>query len=273
MDFKRSTIVLIITFLFLDIFLFYSYFSMQGQTISSQNTNINVLEQMRSDDISFSGLSSNVESVPLVQTNRVNLGEKVSQLTDQTYSFENNILSSSLETPIELDFTKEISNDTFTKVTEFLTSGAILNGEQYGLFTYNPSTRKIIYTQRANKVPILDGTSQIVFSVNANGQVTSYEQTFAGDAQVLGDSRRLTTSQSAVENLYLSGRIPSKSTILKTRLVYYRSLSLDDMYVYSPAWYVEIQQADGQIVVRRVDALRGGILSGDSLEVQGVKSS
>ena len=44
MDFKRSTIVLIITFLFLDIFLFYSYFSMQGQTISSQNTNINVLE-------------------------------------------------------------------------------------------------------------------------------------------------------------------------------------------------------------------------------------
>ena len=63
----------------------------------------------------------------------------------------------------------------------------------------------MIYTQKADKLTIMDGSSQIIFTINANDQVVSYEQIYAGSVQVLGKERELITAQKAVEILYLAG--------------------------------------------------------------------
>ena len=41
---------------------------------------------------------------------------------------------------------------------------------------------------------------------------------------------------------------------------------LKEFSIYSPAWYVEIRQADGQLVARRVDAIHGTVLTNETLK-------
>ena len=268
MDFRRSTLVLIISFLFLDIFLFGLFWQMKKEVKTPLNTSINVMEQMRNDGITVTGVNMTVESLPIIQISPISIEAPVNALPSQVVSYDKGIISSQLIFPIQLtlDANTTATMENFAELTAYVESGAIVNGNQYTWFNYNPTTRKVIYAQRANQITVMDGSSQIIFTLNANNQVISYEQTFAGNVEKLGNNRSLITSQKAMEVLYLAGRIPTRSTISVVRLSYYKSLALKDLSIYSPAWYVEFKQADGQMIVRRVDAIRGTVLTNEATE-------
>ena len=266
MDFKRSAIVLIVCFFFLDVFLFGLVWQKRAETRTRLNTSINVLDQMKQDGITLPTLTANSESIPIVQLTPVTLDSKNTSLQNQIITSEKNGISSQLINPIQLNLGNSITADSFNELTEFVNSKQVLFGDQYVWSAYNPTTKKVVYTQKADKVSIMDGTSQIVFTVNANDQVVSYEQNYAGTVQVLGSERAVITVQRAVEILYLAGRISSKSTVLSVKLSYYQSLVLKDFSIYSPAWYVEIRQSDGQLIARRVDAIHGTVLSNETVE-------
>ena len=268
MDFRRSTLVLIISFLFLDLFLFGIFWQMKKEVKTPLNASINVMEQMRTDGITVTGVNTTVESLPIIQISPTNIDSLVNTLPSQIATYEKGIISSQLLAPIQLtiDTNATVTMDQFAELTTYVESGSIINGKQYTWFNYNPTTRKVIYAQRANQIPVMDGSSQIIFTLNVNNQVISYEQTFAGIPEILGSNRVLITSQKAMEVLYLAGRIPTRSTVSVVRLSYYKSLGLKDLSIYSPAWYVEFKQADGQIIVRRVDAIRGTVLTNEVTE-------
>ena len=268
MDFRRSTLVLIISFLFLDLFLFGIFWQMKKEVKTPLNASINVMEQMRTDGITVTGVNTTVESLPIIQISPNNIDSLVNTLPSQIATYEKGIISSQLLAPIQLtiDTNATVTMDQFAELTTYVESGSIINGKQYTWFNYNPTTRKVIYAQRANQIPVMDGSSQIIFTLNVNNQVISYEQTFAGTPEILGSNRVLITSQKAMEVLYLAGRIPTRSTVSVVRLSYYKSLGLKDLSIYSPAWYVEFKQADGQIIVRRVDAIRGTVLTNEATE-------
>ena len=268
MDFRRSTLVLIISFLFLDIFLLGIFWQMKKEVKTPLNTSINVMEQMRTDGITVTGVNTTVESLPIIQISPTNIESQVNTLPSQVATYDKGVISSQLLAPIQLtlDANTTATIENFAELTTYVESGSIIQGNQYTWFNYNPTTRKVIYAQRANKIPVMDGSSQIIFTLNVNNQVISYEQTFAGNAEVLGTNRALITSQKAMEVLYLAGRIPTRSTVSVVRLSYYKSLSLKDLSIYSPTWYVEFKQADGQTLVRRVDAIRGTVLTNEATE-------
>ena len=268
MDFRRSTLVLIISFLFLDIFLLGMFWQMKNEVKTPLNTSINVMEQMRTDGITVTGVNTTVESLPIIQITPTSIESQVNTLPSQVATYDKGVISSQLLAPIQLtlDANANATIENFAELTTYVESGSIIHGNQYTWFNYNPTTRKVIYAQRANQIPVMDGSSQIIFTLNANNQVISYEQTFAGNAEVLGTNRALITSQKAMEVLYLAGRSPTRSTVSVVRLSYYKSLSLKDLSIYSPAWYVEFKQADGQTLVRRVDAIRGTVLTNEATE-------
>lgn len=268
MDFKRSTIVLIIGFFLLDLFLFGIFLQMRGENSTRLNPNINVLDQMRNDGIAVTGVSTTLETLPMIQMTPVSIEGQVETLPNQIADSDRGVITSQLLIPIQLslDNVTNVTMENFNELTSFVEGGNIINGDQYTWFSYNPNTRRVVYTQRANRTPVVDGTGQIVFTLNTNNQVISYEQTYAGTSEVLGSSRSLITAQRALEVLYLAGRIPARATITTVRLAYYQSLKLADVSIYSPAWYVEIRQTDGQIVSRRVDAIRGTVLTNDATE-------
>ena len=266
MDFKRSAVVLIVCFFFLDLFLFGLVWQKRTDTKNPLNTSINVIDQMKQDGITLPALNATAESVPIIQVTPESIDTKLNTLLNQTTTLEKNVVTGQFVTPIQLDLSGSVSAESFEELTKLVENNQVAFGEYYTWSSYNPTTRKVIYTQKADKLTIMDGSSQIIFTINANDQVVSYEQIFAGTVQVLGKERELITAKKAVEILYLGGRINSKATVQSVKLSYYQSLVLKDFSIYSPAWYIEIRQADGQLIARRVDAIHGTVLANETIE-------
>lgn len=221
---------------------------------------------MKLDGITLPALNATAESVPIIQVTPESIDTKLNTLLNQTTTLDKNIVTGQFVTPIQLDLSGSVSAESFEELTKLVENNQVAFGEHYTWSSYNPTTRKVIYTQKADKLTIMDGSSQIIFTINANDQVVSYEEIFAGTVQVLGKERELITAQKAVEILYLAGRINSKSTVQSVKLSYYQSLVLKDFSIYSPAWYIEIRQADGQLIARRVDAIHGTVLANETIE-------
>ena len=265
MDFRRSAIVLIVCFFFLDVFLFGLVWQKKVESKTPLNTSINVIDQMKQDGITLPSLTSTDETAPIIQLTPVSIESGLNNLQNQIVSLEKNVINAELVPPIQLSLSNPVNAESFNDLTAFI-NNKVLFGDKYIWSSYNATTRKVIYTQKADKLSIMDGTSQIIVTLNTNDQAVSYEQTYAGNVQVLGNERSLITAQSAVEVLFLAGKIPAKSTVSTVKLSYFQSLVLKEFSIYSPAWYVEIRQADGQLVARRVDAIHGTVLTNETLE-------
>jgi len=265
MDFRRSAIVLIVCFFFLDVFLFGLVWQKKVESKTPLNTGINVIDQMKQDGITLPSLTSTDETAPIIQLTPVSIESGLNNLQNQIVSLEKNVINAELVPPIQLSLSNPVNAESFNDLTAFI-NNKVLFGDKYIWSSYNATTRKVIYTQKADKLSIMDGTSQIIVTLNTNDQAVSYEQTYAGNVQVLGNERSLITAQSAVEVLFLAGKIPAKSTVSTVKLSYFQSLVLKEFSIYSPAWYVEIRQADGQLVARRVDAIHGTVLTNETLE-------
>ena len=265
MDFRRSAIVLIVCFFFLDVFLFGLVWQKKVESKTPLNTSINVIDQMKQDGITLPSLPSTEETAPIIQLTPASMESGLNNLQNQIVSLEKNVINAELVPPIQLSLSNPVNAESFNDLTAFI-NNKVLFGDKYIWSSYNATTRKVIYTQKADKLSIMDGTSQIIVTLNTNDQAVSYEQTYAGNVQVLGNERSLITAQSAVEVLFLAGKIPAKSTVSTVKLSYFQSLVLKEFSIYSPAWYVEIRQADGQLVARRVDAIHGTVLTNETLE-------
>lgn len=265
MDFRRSAIVLIVCFFFLDVFLFGLVWQKKVESKTPLNTSINVIDQMKQDGITLPSLTSTDETAPIIQLTPVSIESGLNNLQNQIVSLEKNVINAELVPPIQLSLSNPVNAESFNDLTAFI-NNKVLFGDKYVWSSYNATTRKVIYTQKADKLSIMDGTSQIIVTLNTNDQAVSYEQTYAGNVQVLGNERSLITAQSAVEVLFLAGKIPAKSTVSTVKLSYFQSLVLKEFSIYSPAWYVEIRQADGQLVAHRVDAIHGTVLTNETLE-------
>ena len=265
MDFRRSAIVLIVCFFFLDVFLFGLVWQKKVESKTPLNTSINVIDQMKQDGITLPSLTSTDETAPIIQLTPVSIESGLNNLQNQIVSLEKNVINAELVPPIQLSLSNPVNAESFNDLTAFI-NNKVLFGDKYVWSSYNATTRKVIYTQKADKLSIMDGTSQIIVTLNTNDQAVSYEQTYVGNVQVLGNERSLITAQSAVEVLFLAGKIPAKSTVSTVKLSYFQSLVLKEFSIYSPAWYVEIRQADGQLVARRVDAIHGTVLTNETLE-------
>ena len=129
-----------------------------------------------------------------------------------------------------------------------------------------------MYAQVANNIPIGDSTGSIIFNLDPDYEVISYEQTFAGTAEVQGNSRTVISQKRAVEGLYLNSQIPANATVRTVQLAYYRTLSLSDMDIYSPMWYIELEIKNAPVEIRRVDALTGSIITTPSVTLPSVEA-
>ena len=271
MDFRRIKIIFIITFAALNIYLLSVLLEKNATTLSfgSESTTLNIEEAMKADDIEFPTLSTDQEKIPLLKTDKgVTLETDQSKLVNQTTVFEDGVLFSTLSEPIPLEIdAEELAIVDRTPITDFILQGNVLNGAEYSFLTYLPLRRQLVYAQVANNIPIGDSTGSITFNLDPDYEVISYEQTFAGTAEVQGNSRTVISQKRAVEALYLNNQIPANSTVRAVQLTYYRTLSLSDMDIYSPMWYIEIEIENAPVEIRRVDALTGSIITTSSVSL------
>lgn len=265
MDFRRIKIIFIITFTLLNIYLLSILFekSQTNLRFGDESATLNIQEAMKDDSISFPTLSTEMEQIPLIKTTKGNvLEEEQKSLTNQTTEYVDGVLYSTLSVPIKLDIEDDLPTlEDMNTVKAFIDDGNVPYGSSYTYFTYLPLKKKLVYTQVTNSIPIGDGTGSLIFNLNDENEVISYEQTYAENAEVQGNSRTVISQKKAVESLYLNNQIPANSSIRMMHLVYYRTLTLSDMDIYSPMWYVEIAVKNSPVDIKRVDALTGNIIS------------
>lgn len=263
MDFKKIEIIFILAFLCLNGYLLWRVFENNQNDFAGIATNqVNLIEEMKDEQIELPNFEDNAHEVPYIQAAANNLlEENASRLTKQTGIIENNgsLYASILSDPIKLSEGQELTTGDLEILTEFILSDAILYGDQYQFIRYIPSTRQIIYGQVANNIPIVDGTSDIIFHLNGNKEVISYEQKYAGPVTVQGESRTLVTDKDAVEILYQNNEISTGTKVRKPLLTYSRTLHLEDLSMYVPVWLVEVVTSTDTLI-KRVDAVNGSII-------------
>ena len=116
---------------------------------------------------------------------------------------------------------------------------------------------QVVYTQRVGDIPILDGTASIRFAVDSNQRIIQFEQTYAGNLEMSQDvSREIITDKRAVEILYQNNRIPSGARVDRPVLAYHRTLDLEEISMYIPVWYIQINETN----LERVNAFDGSII-------------
>ncbi|MER2041491.1 two-component system regulatory protein YycI [Desemzia incerta] len=263
MDFKKIEIIFIVTFLVLNGYLLYRVLdNYENGFTGNAATQINLVQEMKDENIELPEFEDEEHDVPYVQAAANNLlEENAEQLTKQTGVIEDNgsLYASILSDPIQLSEGEELTTKDIATLSEFVLSDAILFGDEYQFIRYVPSTRQIIYGQVANNIPIVDGTSNIIFHLNGKKEIISYEQTYAGPVTVQGQSRKLITDQDAVEILYQNSEVPSGAKVRKPLLIYNRTLSLEDLSMYVPVWLVEVVTSTDTII-KKVDAVNGNVI-------------
>lgn len=266
MDFKKIENIFLMTFMLLNIYLLISFLNRSDlQHASTAPDQVNLMREMEQIGIDLPNLTEEDREVYYVQADRNNLLEENSgQLENQAGSIaqDGSLYTSILSDPIEIEGNPD---DGFTAADydvlyEFITSGAVLFGSEYTFLRYDNSENRFVYAQIVEGIPVADGTSEISLFYGSDGNIISYQQSYAGPMTTQGSPMEIITDRQAVEVLFQNNAISSNTTVRQPILSYQRTLHLEDLSMYGPIWYIPVVDAGGERVLR-VDAIERTIIT------------
>ncbi len=263
MDFKRIERILIIAFLLLNIYLVYILWDQRQDVVNTnENQSLNLIQEIENNNISLPIFSLEKESLGYLQANKdTNIQEHFSELNNlmEEISSDGSTYTATLSEPLQLSSGGEdLTPADLAKIDRLVSSEEqIAFGEEYEYLTYQRNLNQVVYTQRVGDIPILDGTASIRFAVDSNQRIIQFEQTYAGNLEMSQDvSREIITDKRAVEILYQNNRIPSGARVDRPVLAYHRTLDLEEISMYIPVWYIQINETN----LERVNAFDGSII-------------
>lgn len=266
MDFKKIENIFLITFLLLNIYLLVSYFNRNDiQQATSAPDQVNLIREMEQIGIELPTLQEEERNVYYVQADSNNLlEENVDQLENQAGSVaaDGSLYTSILSDPIEIEGNPDdgFTEEDYAELNAFVLSNSVLFGEEYTYLRYDRSQNRFIYAQEVEGIPVADGTSEISLFYGSDGNIISYQQTYAGPMIPQGTTQPIITDRQAVEVLFQNSEISSNSVVGQPILSYYRTLHLEDLSMYGPVWYVPVRDTSGERILR-VDALERTIIT------------
>ncbi|WP_225742829.1 two-component system regulatory protein YycI [Marinilactibacillus sp. Marseille-P9653] len=258
MDFKKIENIFLLAFVFLNVYLLVSYINRTGmQYANSPSEQINIIREMREMGIQIPGnLSDDNLDVHYMQANSNSLiQDNVNSLENQAGSVtsDGTLYTSILSEPIEIegDPSEGVTDQQLEKLQSFVNSPSILFGDQYAFLRYDNEENRFIFSQMVNGAPVGDGTSEISFYYGrSDGDIISYQQTYAGPMQQQGDSVEVISAKEAVEFLFQSNELSSNAVISQPILTYQRTLALEDLSIYGPVWLVPVTESSESRVLR-----------------------
>lgn len=266
MDFKKIENIFLITFLFLNIYLLISFLNRSDlQYASTAPDQVNLIREMEQIGIELPSLNEEERSVYYVQADRNNLLEENSdQLENQagTIAQDGTLYTSILSDPIEIEGNPDdgFTEADYARLDTFIESGAVLFGEDYVYLRYDNAENRFVYAQEVQGMPVADGTSEISLFYGSDGNIISYQQSYAGPMTTQGSPLEIITDRQAIEILFQNNEISSNSVVRHPILSYQRTLHLEDLSMYGAIWYIPVSDSSGERVLR-VDAFERSIIS------------
>ncbi|MBC1473937.1 hypothetical protein HB852_04865 [Listeria grandensis] len=258
MDWKKTETIFIIAFLILDIFLLVLFIDSRMSSAPTPLVSQTLEEKLKSENITYGKIPSNPEKGSYLSTEPIAFTQKdINGLKGQKISVMNadQRIDSVLIKPVKIDPEKYGAD-----LLPFLKSD-VFEGERYTYWSYNADRREMTFNQKIDGRPVLfNANGQIVFNLNKDNEVVSYQQTMLGDTQMFDEKDDVISGTDALEVLHQHGDLKQNSKIVNTTLGYYNLVSLPSSDVYLPVWAFEVKH-DKQTTFLLVNGLEGSVIN------------
>jgi regulatory protein YycI of two-component signal transduction system YycFG len=253
MDWSKIKTIFIVTFLILDVYLLYQFMNIRDANKYELITETPLEEKLKADDIQVSELpKAPIKDQYLSAKPKTFTKGDIGKLTGQTAVIEapGTVLQVTLDKPYQL--AKKFDPAEFAA---FLKDN-ILYGDHYLYGEKSEKRGTITYYQQYDNLPLYKNISgMIIFNINEENQVVSYQQTYLEDMKNLTAEEELLQPLNAIETLHQKGLLKPKSKI-KVELGYSTLLQLTATQVLAPTWRVIVN--DDQSLF--VNAFEGQII-------------
>ncbi|MED0659830.1 two-component system regulatory protein YycI [Bacillus smithii] len=258
MDWSKTKTIFIFVFFILDIFLLTVFLNKHSASQFDIIEESSIQDKLKNDDIKYDKLPGEVGKTPLITAKAKTFTKKeVAGLNKQKAALtsDQTMIVSHLDKSIPLDKDWKENLKKFVKEE-------VLYGDHYEYWGYDKDQNQIIFSQvfKGNKL-FKNGSGQILFEVNDNNEIDSYEQTMLEEIEENNKESVLPATQ-AVNNLYKNGMLKPNSTIKKAELGYYTLVQLTESQVLSPTWHFAIEHR-GKVNHLFVNAFDGSIQQTD----------
>ncbi|MDP4162567.1 MAG: two-component system regulatory protein YycI [Bacillota bacterium] len=241
MDWSKIKTIFILTFLILDVYLFYQFLIIRDTNKYEYITEATVEEKLKADDIRYieipkAPLKSQYVSAKPKKFTKDDLGKLKGQ---RAYLKNGTIIHSVLirALPVSLKFQDE-------EITSFLKSN-LLYGDRYKFGERNDKSKTITYYQEYENKPFYKNISgKIIFTLNEENQIISYEQTYLEGIEKMTQKEDLLAPLKAVETLHQKGLLKPKSNVTKIELGYSTLIQLAASQVLAPTWHIVVDDKE-----------------------------
>jgi regulatory protein YycI of two-component signal transduction system YycFG len=258
LDWNKIKTIFIITFLILDIFLFFQFIQKRNNSQLEIMVEENIEEQLAANKITHVDLPKEpAQAAYITGKSREFHEEETRSLKGQTVVLlDSKTIHSSLKDPIAIPKT-----DKGYFFEEFLRD-SVLDGTKYKYWKLDEKEKKIYFFQQFKGKNIFHNQyAAIVADINEKNEIVSYTQTMLTDVKEMGGeskAQEIITATKALKTLYLKGEIESGSRVTKVELGYYTVVipSSSGFQVIAPTWHFVLNGKDDYFV----NAIEGQII-------------
>lgn len=262
MDWSRIKTIFIVAFLVLDVFLMTQLSKKYETNKLEELKDVSFEEKLKVDGIEYSQLPKEPAKDQYMSANTKNFKkEELALLKNQDVKvLEGKRLESTLKEPYSIGSKFEESD-----FANFVKSH-VLFGDQYGFWEYDKDAGTITYFQKyKDKLFFNNVTGRIIFHLNENHKVVSYEQTMLEKIEPISEKEEILSAMRTIEALHRKGNLKPDSKIKKAEPGYYTLVNMPESQVLTPTWHfiVERDKVKEHLLVNAIDGQVFQASSGD----------
>jgi regulatory protein YycI of two-component signal transduction system YycFG len=259
-DWSKIKTIFIVTFLILDVYLLFQFMKMRDANKFEVITETSFEDKLKADEIKYIELpKAPIKDQYLSAKPKTFTKTDLEKLKGQSATFKEpgTTLLVTLEKPFQLNSKFEP-----VELAAFLKDN-VLYGEHYQFWEKNDKKNTITYFQQYENYPLYENINgMITFTVNADNQIISYQQTYLEGIEKLTAKEEVLPPLKAIETLHQKGILKPKSKITKIELGYSTLIQLAASQVLAPTWRLVVDGKESLFV----NAFEGQIIEFDSEE-------
>jgi regulatory protein YycI of two-component signal transduction system YycFG len=246
MDWSKIKTIFIVTFLILDVYLLYQFMKIREANKYELITEASVEDKLKADEITYVELPMTpIKEQYLSGNQKLFTQEDIEKLKGQTEVLKepSATIQVTLDKPFQLSKKFEPA-----ELVAFLNDN-ILYGEHYQFWEKDEKNNTITYFQQFENFPMYQNMNgMIIFHLNKDNQIVSYQQTYMENIEKLTAKEEILTPLKAIETLHQKGVLKPKSKITKIELGYSTLIQLTASQVLAPTWRFVVDDKESLFV-------------------------
>jgi regulatory protein YycI of two-component signal transduction system YycFG len=264
MDWSKIKTIFILTFLILDVYLFYQFIKIRDDNKYEFATEATFEDKLKADEIKYIELPKTPANEQYISAKpKIFTKDDLDKLKGQmTYLKDATTIESAFVKPVDLG-----SKFSVSEATSFVREN-ILYGDHYQFFSKNDKKDTVtFYQQFEDKEFYKNISGMVTLNISKDNKITSYEQTYLVGLDKMTTNEEVLPPINAIETLHQKGLLKPKSKITKVELGYSTLVQLAASQVLTPTWRIVVNDKEDFFV----NAFEGQVIDFNSDENKAVE--